>query len=61
MAVWYGSLSVQLKNKVNNVVKLAMKVMGQRTYASLQSLYEERVLSLAGSILRDPSHILYSE
>ena len=61
MAVWYGSLSVQLKNKVNNLVKLAMKVMGQRTYASLQSLYEERVLSLAGSILRDPSHILYSE
>ena len=31
MAAWYGSLSVQLKNKVNNMVKLAMKVMGQKT------------------------------
>ena len=61
MAAWYGSLSVQLKNKVNNMVKLAMKVMGLTKYPPLQSIYEDRVTALARSILRDPSHFLFAE
>lgn len=61
ISVWFGNLTVQLKNKLNRLIQTAMKVMGRKDYQSLQTLYDQSVLRQAQRILTDPSHILYAE
>ena len=58
MAAWYGTLSVQLKAKINRMENIAMKVIIRRDSPSLQSIFEKSVLSLAKRVLSDPTHIL---
>jgi len=38
-----------------------MKVIGQKDYPPLQTIYENKVVNLAYRILKDPSHILLPE
>ena len=57
---WYGNLTAKLKTKLARLVHTAMKVIGKSSYQTLQSIYEQSVLSQAQRIARDPSHILHS-
>ena len=61
MAAWYGTLSVQLKAKINRMENIAMKVISRRDSPSLQSIFEKSVLSLAKRVSSDPTHILNPE
>lgn len=61
MVAWFGSLSVQCKNKIEKLVKSAMKTIGTRDYPSLQSIFESSVLAQAKSIISQPFHLLYKE
>ena len=61
MAAWFGPLTVQLKSKVERLVKTAMKVMNRRDYPSLQSIFEKVMVNQAHKILDDPTHILHTE
>ena len=61
MAAWFGSLTVQLKSRIMRMVKTAMKVIGQKDYPSLQSIFENSVIKLANRVLTNPNHILHSE
>ena len=61
MAAWFGTLSVQLKSRIANMEKTAMKVIGRKDSPSLQSIFEKTVVSLANRVLSDPTHILASE
>ncbi len=61
ITVWFGNLSVQLKNKLANIHKTAMKIIGIKQYEPIQTLYEQAVLRRAISISTDPDHPLFSE
>lgn len=61
MAAWFGSLTVQLKSKILKMVKIAMKVIGKKDSQSLQTIFERTVISLAHRVLKDPSHMLFTE
>lgn len=50
MAVRYGAHSVQLKNKINGMIKVAMKTIGHKSLPHLQTIYKERVVVLASNI-----------
>ncbi len=54
---WYGNLSVQLKNKLSHIVRMAMKIVDLKDYPSLKTLFEQSVHRGAHKILADPSHI----
>lgn len=43
LAAWYGSATVQLRAKVTNMIKTAMKVIGKSDYQSLQIMYKKVV------------------
>ncbi len=58
---WYGNLSVQLKNKLSHIVRMAMKIVDLKDYPSLKTLFEQSVHRGAHKILADPSHILQPE
>lgn len=60
MAAWYGALSVQLKNKINSMIKVAMKTIGHKSFPQLQTISEERVVVLASNIpVSLPYHIFW--
>ncbi len=40
ITVWFGNLSVQLKNKLAHIHKTAMKIIGIKQYEPIQNLYE---------------------
>ncbi len=61
ITVWFGNLSVQLKNKLANIHKTAMKIIGIKQYEPIQTLYEQAVLRRAISISTDHDHPLFSE
>ncbi len=61
ITVWFGNLSVQLKNILANIHKTAMKIIGIKQYKPIQTLYEQAVLRRAISISTDPDHSLFSE
>ncbi len=61
ITVWFGNLSVQLKNKLAHIHKTAMKIIGIKQYEPIQTLYEQAVLRRAISISTDPDHPLFSE
>lgn len=47
MAACYGTLTVQLKNKLANLVRMAMKVMGQKDQSFFSSILEKIILKQA--------------
>ena len=53
--VWFGSITVKEKLRLNKVVNSASKIIG-RSLPSLESLYQQRLLRRAGFISQDPSH-----
>lgn len=61
MVAWFGSLTVQCNNKIEKLVKNAMKIIGTKEYPSLQAIFEISVLAQAKSIIKEPSHLLHSE
>jgi len=61
IVVWFGSLTVKLRAQINNLVKVAGKIMGTQTISSLQDIFEHCTLQQANKILLDSSHVLYSE
>ena len=61
MAVWFGTLTVQTRSKINKLVNTAMKTIGRKDAIPLQAIYEETVLSMAHRILNDPDHLLLQE
>ena len=58
MAAWFGTLSVQLKSRIAKMEKTAMKVIGKKDSPSLQTIFENTVLSLANRVLSDPTHLV---
>ena len=55
ITVWFGSITVKEKFRLNRVVNTASKIIG-RSLPSLESLYQQRLLKRAGLISQDPSH-----
>ena len=55
LTVWFGSITVKEKLRLNRVVNIASKIIG-RSLPSLKSLYQQRLLRGAGLISQDPSH-----
>ena len=57
---WYGSLNVQYRNKLQEVMNVCSKV-ACTTLNGLPALYRVRSLKKARSIVGDPSHPLYPQ
>ena len=55
ITVWFGSVTVKEKLRLNRVVNTASKIIG-RSLPSLESLYQQRLLRRAGLISQNPSH-----
>lgn len=47
ITVWFGNLSVQLKNKLFRLIHTAWKIIGVKEHSSLQSIYEQAMLCQA--------------
>lgn len=60
MQCWYGSLSLQNRNKLFKIIHLSSKIVGT-ILKPLPEIYETKVLSLAHKIISNPDHILHSE
>ena len=58
--IWYGSLTVQGKNKLNKIVKTASKVCGANL-DNLDKLYKKQALRKVNKIIKDASHNLHNE
>ena len=58
MATWFGSLTFQLKSKLENVVKNSSE---DRTILLSTESMKAQCLKMALRILDDPSHILFIE
>ncbi|KAK2171301.1 hypothetical protein NP493_1082g00026 [Ridgeia piscesae] len=54
ITVWFGSITVKEKLRLNRVVKTASRIMG-RDLPSLESLYQQRLLGRASLISHDSS------
>ena len=61
MAAWFGPLTVQLKPKLEGLVKTLLKVMNRRDYPFLQCIFEKVMLNQAHNILDDPTQILHNK
>lgn len=59
--VWFKSLTVKLRAQINNVLRVAGKIMGTQTISSLQDIFELCITQQANKILLDSSHVLYPE
>lgn len=59
--VWFGSLTVKSRAQINNVLRVAGKIMGTQTISSLQDIFELCITQQANKILLDSSHVLYPE
>ncbi|KAK2186906.1 hypothetical protein NP493_185g06015 [Ridgeia piscesae] len=61
LTVWFGSVTVKEKVRLNRVVKTASRIMG-RELPSLESLYQQRLSGRAVLISHDsshPAHVLF--
>jgi len=47
IVVWFGSLIVKLRAQINNLVRVAGKIMGTQTISSLQDIFEHCTLQQA--------------
>ena len=61
ITVWFGNLSVQLRNKLSRLIHAAGKITGVKEQVSSQTIYDQATLQKAYKIINDPSHILHSE
>ena len=61
ITAWFGNLTVQLKNRLANMHKTAMKIIGKKQYESIENLYNQSVMTQATKISSDPTHPLSSE
>ncbi len=61
ITVWFGNLSVQLKNKLPHIHKTATNIIGIKQYEPIQTLYEQAVMRRAIIISTDPNHPLFSK
>lgn len=61
IVAWYSKLTVQLRSLIAGLVQTAMKIMGVRSYPSLQVLYEWSVIGHAQKIVSDLTYILHWE
>jgi len=50
-----------VKNKLANMHKIAMKIIGRREYEPVQILYDQTVMKHATKIKSDPQHPLFPE
>ena len=57
---WFSGLSMDDKKKVNRVVNVCCKIVGE-SQESLNSLYQKRCLQKAENILSDDTHVLNSK
>ena len=55
VTVWFGTITVKEKLRLNRVVKTASRIIG-RDLPSLESLYQQRLLGRAIFICHDSSH-----
>ena len=55
ITVWFGSITVKEKLRLNRVVKIAFRIIG-RDLPRLESLYQQRLLGRASIISHDSSH-----
>ena len=61
ITAWYGNLSVQLKTQLNRLVQQAMKIMNVKNHASLQTIFEQSIMTQARKIVSDQTHVLHTE
>ena len=54
ISAWFSYLTVKLKNKLANMHKTAMKIIGRRDYEPIQSLYDQTIMKQAMKIKSDP-------
>ena len=55
ITIWFGNTTQADRQKLNKVVKTASKIIGKEL-PSLESLFQERTLKKAKSIVRDSTH-----
>jgi len=60
-SIWYKSLSVMLKTKLYNQLKICSKIVGQPLEKLYDSAYHNNLLRLANIIASNPMHILDRE
>lgn len=58
MTVWFGSLCVHVKSKLQHLVQAAMKVLGRTDTLPHQVVYEQYVRRQTERVLLDPSEIV---
>ena len=61
VTVWFGSITVKVKRRLNKVVKNASRIIGS-DLPSLESLYQQRLFGRASLISHDssrPAHDLF--
>ena len=61
ITAWFGSLTVQLKSKLLRLRQVAFKIMGVEGQPTLQAIFDQAALKLAGRIVSDPTHVLHGE
>ena len=61
ITVWFGNLTVQLKNRLVSMHKMAKKIVGEKDYISLDNLYKKAALNKADKIIADFNHPLHTE
>lgn len=60
-AVWFNSLTVNLKNKGKNQIKICAKIFGQPVINNFYEARRKSMIRLTNSISSDSSHILSSK
>lgn len=61
ITAWFGNLTVQLKNRLANMHRTAMKIIGMKQYESVENLYNRAVMTQATKISLDSTNPLSSE
>ncbi len=60
-SIWYRSLSVILKTKLFNQLKICSRIVDQPLEKLYDSAYYNNLLRLANNIVSDPNHVLHNE
>ncbi len=60
-SIWYRSLSVILKSKLFNQLKICSRIVGQPIEKLYDSACYNNLLRLANNIVFDPNHVLHNE
>lgn len=56
---WFHSISLKNRNRLDQTVKVCSKIIGLPV-KTLSTVSEQQMLRLAGRIIQDPSHVLFS-